>query len=569
MKDKPFVGNVLDNPKYKDKVSIGEASGAFDTALETGAHVDPMVRFHGRHGHGFAAEQANNAIDILHGKDAIIVGNDYAKNGADRLVNGQEIQTKYCQNALATVDAAFENGQYRYVNKVTNKLMQLEVPKDQYDKAVEIMRKRIEEGKFKKYDITDPKDAEKLVRKGSIDYKTACNIAKPANIDSLKFDAANGAVVATSAFGISALISYAKAVWDGEPMDKAIDIAMYSGLKMGGIAFASSVISSQLIRTSVNSALLEPSILFVQALPSNVRHALVNSMRDGALIYGGAASNNLAKLVRCNIISGAAVILVMSAQDISDCFNGRISAKQLLKNIATLAGGLVSGYGCAAVGGVLFGPPGAVAGGLLGGGAGGTATNKLSDIIIGEDDAVEMLRIINKQLIPLAQSYLLSELELKNVIYNLQAELEKEELKNMYASTDKEKFADELLMKIIDGVVKGRAHIYLPLPEEIQNGMERVLELCGDKSALDAHFKAIQINAVDVGTKLLGKELSERAAHSALLATQRMNTVNIQKEILLQNMSVNERKTAKRISNDEMIASLDAIDKKYDEFLKE
>ena len=91
MSDTPFVGNVLDNPKYKDKVSVGETSGALDTALETGAHVDPMVRFHGRQGHGFAAEQANNAIDILHGKDAIIVGNDYAKNGADRLVNGQEI----------------------------------------------------------------------------------------------------------------------------------------------------------------------------------------------------------------------------------------------------------------------------------------------------------------------------------------------------------------------------------------------------------------------------------------------------------------------------------------------
>ena len=50
----------------------------------------------GGQGHGFAAEQSNNRIDRLMGKDAQIIGGDNAKNGADRIVQGQQIQTKYC-----------------------------------------------------------------------------------------------------------------------------------------------------------------------------------------------------------------------------------------------------------------------------------------------------------------------------------------------------------------------------------------------------------------------------------------------------------------------------------------
>ena len=44
------------------------------------------------------------------GKDAKIVGGDNAKDGPDRMVNGVNIQTKYCHDAASSVQAAFENG---------------------------------------------------------------------------------------------------------------------------------------------------------------------------------------------------------------------------------------------------------------------------------------------------------------------------------------------------------------------------------------------------------------------------------------------------------------------------
>lgn len=75
-----------------------------------------MDKFQAAQGHGFAAEQANNLHDILTGKDAQIVGSDNAKDGPDRMVNGVNIQTKYCHDAASSVQAAFENGQCRYVN---------------------------------------------------------------------------------------------------------------------------------------------------------------------------------------------------------------------------------------------------------------------------------------------------------------------------------------------------------------------------------------------------------------------------------------------------------------------
>lgn len=84
--------------------------------LSRAAQQTQMDKFQAAQGHGFAAEQANNLHDILTGKDAKIVGVDNAKDGPDRMVNGVNIQTKYCHDAASSVQAAFENGQCRYVN---------------------------------------------------------------------------------------------------------------------------------------------------------------------------------------------------------------------------------------------------------------------------------------------------------------------------------------------------------------------------------------------------------------------------------------------------------------------
>lgn len=96
------------------------------------SHVDMNTRvFNNPQGHGVAAEYLNDRIDNLSGYDAIQLGNDNAKNGADRIVNGIEIQTKYYSTATRSVNAGFDDttGMYKYIGK-NGKPMQLEVPKD-------------------------------------------------------------------------------------------------------------------------------------------------------------------------------------------------------------------------------------------------------------------------------------------------------------------------------------------------------------------------------------------------------------------------------------------------------
>lgn len=571
MKNKPDVGEIWNNPKYKKekKVEGTQMAGAVDAASESAAHDDRMNRMHGKQGHGFAAEQANNLIDTLHGRDAEIKGDNNAKKGADRMVDGQLIQTKYCKTAQASVEAAFENGQYSYIDKATNKPMQLEVPKDQYEQAVKIMRQKIAEGRVP--GVTDPNEAENLVRKGNIDYKTACNIAKAGNIDSLMFDAVHGAVIAVSAFGISTLITFAKAVWDGEPKDKAIDIAMYNGLKMGGVGFLSSVLAAQLTRTSLNNILMLPTNALIDLLPHKWQQFIVNAMRNGTPIYGAAATKNLGKLVRSNIIANAAVVLVMSLPDIKECFNGRISGKQLFKNIMELAAGVggASGGGFlgAAIGGLVLGPAGAVVGLWVGGFAGGTAGGYAGKWVMNkfiEDDAVEMVRIINRRFAPLVQYYLLNKEELNIVLDELKLALEKEKLLQMFVSENRNQFADDMLTEIIEKVVCWRCRIMLPAYDEFAKGIDRVLSLSNDKAALEAHLAKTEINAVEMGKKLLGRELSEHAANKALYVTSQMNMTAMQKEMCLQNLKTGEQEFVEKTKQDDAKlaaykAELDAI----------
>lgn len=101
-----------------------------------------FTKYHTKGGHGFAAEDANAMYDRFHGKKVEMCGRDNSLNGADRIVDGVKIQTKYCQNANGSFNKAFDlvTGQYRYTG------MKLEVPSDQYEEAVNIMRRQISNG---------------------------------------------------------------------------------------------------------------------------------------------------------------------------------------------------------------------------------------------------------------------------------------------------------------------------------------------------------------------------------------------------------------------------------------
>lgn len=534
--------SLAEKKHLKKKIMPGDMALTSGVAQEAGRQAVGLNRLNAEQGAGYAAEMANDLLDRMHGMDARIVGNDNAENGADRWVNGQLIQCKYCATAESSIGHAFEpgGGPYRYIDKVTGHPMQVEVPSDQYEKAVELMRKYIKEQRVP--GITDPKDAEKLVRKGRVDYQTACNIAKAGNIDSILFDSVNGAIIGLSALGISGAIVFAKAIWDGEDVPQAMDEALVSGLQAGGIGFASYVLSAQLFRTNASKLLQAPARAAVDLLPRGSAGKLLPVLRGP----GAAQTVNkdmLATAIRSQAVAAIATVLIMSSVDIVNCFRGRISGPQLFKNMTILSGSVASGLAGgaggavagAAIGTAIAGPLGtaigAKVGGFLGtvagGAAGGSATKAAMDALI-EDDAVQMVRILESRIVPLVQSYLLSEEELSIVLDDLQRELIQDKLMDMYESDDREAFADDLLTMLIRRVVGFRVRVKVPRGQAAVQSLTRIFERSAAGEALLSPRKKADPQAV--ARAVLGREVSKPAAKKAWYATKQMHIVTKQQE---------------------------------------
>ena len=497
---------------------------------ETIAHNDKLLRFNGRQGHGYAAEQGNNLYDTINGRNAEILGDDNAKNGPDRIVDGQLIQTKYCQNANASVNSGFKNGKYRYLDNNGNP-MQLEVPADQYDEAIRIMEEKIRKGQVP--GCKNPKDASKIIRKGNITLKQAINIAKAGTVESIVFDAAHGVVIGLSAAGISSTIILARALWNGEDLDTALDIAMYSGIQAGGIAFVTSVVSSQITKTGVSNLLNKPSNELVKLLPSTVRKQLLAAIRDGAPIYGAAASKNLAKLLRVNFITQVVTVLVLSSNDIFHYAQGKISGKQLFKEVTTLVSGLIGGGGVVGVLLAPLGPVGVIIGSIIGTGLSSEAMRRLLNQFI-EDDAVKLIEIVNNRFAILANEYLLSKSELDLAVEVLRGCLVHSKLLEMYASEDRMRFADELIEKCIQSIIVWRTRVRIPGQFVLAKGISRVLDRLENNMFYIS--ESSQLDPQDIAAKILNRHTSTYSAQKALYVTNQSNIIGSEKEIILINI---------------------------------
>ncbi len=442
-------------------------------------------KFHARQGHGFAAERANHLYDKFSGKDAHILGDNNQKNGADRIVDGVELQSKYCKTGSRCINECFSEkgkGEFRYYKN--GKPMQIEVPSDNYDAAVEAMAEKIRRGQV--VGVSDPKEAKNLVRKGHFTYEQARNIAKAGTVESLTYDSINGTIIATSAFGVSAVISFATSIWNGEDFEIALQNAAFSGVKIGGTAFITSILTSQLSKAGLNSALVnssETAVKMMGKMMGNKSYTiLANAFRNGSNISGAAAMRSAAKVLRGNVITAGVTVAVLSTVDIANIFQGRISGKQLFKNLtnttSTVAGGAAGWLGGAALGSAI---PivGTIVGGLIGSVAVGTAAGKATDTVLDahiKDDAEEMISIIQKQFEILAVNYLLSSMEAEKSADTLQEKLNGKILKDMYASDNREEFAQNLLLPIVENQTNRRKKIFTPNEQDMTRAITTILE---------------------------------------------------------------------------------------------
>lgn len=226
------------------KYTIGEVGGYLkgnSAAIKT---IAQDRKFSAYQGHAFAAENANNLIDVFQGKNATVVGNNNLLNEPDRKIinrNGDItwVQDKYYDSASRSIGACFDENGFRYFDS-ENRPMQIEVPSDQYEDAVKYMEKRISDGQIE--GVTNPDEARNIVRKGHVTYEQSKNIAKAGNVDSLVYDAANGVVVSTGTVAIGFVLDFAYNIINGESLADSLKSSVAYGFKTGGVVFATYVV---------------------------------------------------------------------------------------------------------------------------------------------------------------------------------------------------------------------------------------------------------------------------------------------------------------------------------------
>ena len=349
-----------------------------------------IAKYHTKGGHGFAAEDANTIADKWGGKSAKVVGKSNDLRGPDRVVDGILVQSKYYESASSTVNAAFDpnGGDYRYSGQA------LEVPKEQYPQAVELMRKFISEGRVPGH--KNPADAEKIIKKGQLTYQQARDVARPGNMESLKLDLKTGASYASGMFGVSLAFNYWRERRDGKDGTDAIKAAFRPALRDGSAALVSHVISSQLLRTKMAAKGTATARQLVRPFArTRIGKSVVEGVATASLgksVSAATARNHVSKLLRSNVITSSVTAAVMCAPDFyRAAVDNSISWPQFTKNavvnvanVAGSAGGAVAGAAAGATLGSAIPIVGTVLGGMLGGLVGGMAADLMARSIIGE-----------------------------------------------------------------------------------------------------------------------------------------------------------------------------------------
>ena len=332
-------------------------------------------RYHCEQGHGWAAEDANAMADRLRGKSVQQVGWNNATNGADRIVNGVKIQTKYCQTAYKSVNAAFDGDGYRYGG------MKLEVPKDQYDEAVCLMEQKIREGKVQ--GVSDPAVARDIVIKGHCTYDQALKIAKAGTIDSIKFDMKTQSVTCGITCGLSFTIAFVDGIRSGMSPEKALAKAAKKSAAAGGKALAAGVGTQQLLRTAVGRDLAASATHASRHIMDTVCKTEIGkkavekaaTLLTGQQIAGQTAKNVLARGMRTNMVTGGIAMAIQVVPDAVKVCRGKMSGLQFCENTTSNVVGIGTGYAGATTGAVIgtaFCPGiGTAIGGFIGGLGGG------------------------------------------------------------------------------------------------------------------------------------------------------------------------------------------------------
>lgn len=447
------------------------------------SEITKQYKFGWSQGHGFAAERANNLIDRIQGKNAIILGDNNAINGPDRRIISSarkvtDIQTKYYKTARESFNAFFDNGKIRYY-QTTNKPQVLEVPADQYDDVCRMMENSIRKGEIP--GVRNPADAKKLVKKGHLTYEQAVNVSKTGTFEGLVYDARTGAVSAMASGGISALITFGLCKTQGMSTGDALGLMVENGLTAGTISFVNHMVQAQLSRTPKYYARLgieHTKNMFSEDVAKRLLMATEDELAIKEMGKQRIRHTAVRKVMSDGVAAGI-TLAVLSVKDLVVVFSGKMSGEQFAKNFIENCGALIGGIAGAEAGafvGSFGGPVGSKIGGAIGGvvgTAGGYVAGKVgAEEIFGlEDDAQKMYEILKSRFSVLGNQYILNENDANKAFQELKVKLTQDNLILLYKSKDRVAFADGLIEPIMQRILADKPKVK-PLTElEIRKEM--------------------------------------------------------------------------------------------------
>ena len=334
--------------------------------------------------------------------------------------------------------------------------MVIEVASDTIEDARKAMAGKIENGQVK--GVTDPEKAKEIVQPGHFTYQQAKNIAKAGNLDSIIYDAKSGAVISLSAF-------------------VALKNAAFSGIKIGGTTLVTTVLASQIAKSSISGAMTPSFQALAKTLSPKAYAALANAFRSGTTLTGGAAINSAAKLLK-----GNAITAVLTSFDVKDIVLGRISGTQLAVNFAetttTVVGGTAGWLGGSTVGTMVLPGVGTVVGGLVGSLVAGGGLGVLIDKATGkffDSDTDKMIRLIQAAFRDVSEEYLLSQDEAEKISDKLVAKINEKALKKMHSSKDRYWHARGIIEPLANEQVKIRPRIAAPSEDLMEESIDSVV----------------------------------------------------------------------------------------------
>lgn len=413
--------------------NVSFQNGVLATAgVECAKNVESFqwTKYNATNAHGFTAEDFNALVDRLCGKQVDKVGLNNELNGADRIVNGVKIQSKFCRSAYESVTKAFDaSGKYRYPG------MKLEVPKGQGEDAIRYMEERIRNGQVP--GVSDPSMAKGMVIESKCSYEQSVKIAKAGNLESIKFDALNQMVTCACVAGFTFVIVYATSRLGGLTRKAALRQSAKQALKTGATTMAAGVAVQQLLRTQVGRNLAAGATFVARrgvdsVCRSQVGRAVVDKMMTGVLgkaVTQGAARNACIKMLRSNFFTSAAVTVATTVPDVVKACRGKKSWKQVGKNAVVNVAGIGTGsagwWAGAAAGSCFFPGIGTVVGGLVGAIGGGIAgsigAKKAMDHFI-DDDSKLCLKYTEEAIVELCEENHVSEDELERIIKKMHSQ---------------------------------------------------------------------------------------------------------------------------------------------------